>query len=96
MLIFSFCARAGRLLLLDVFLLNIVLASHVLGMSLMCVLKKTVLRGRPSTDRDRRSDAVSWGCLFTIQSRLEKESLIQRPTKCMRAPTQLRVYTHLP
>ena len=39
MLIFSFRARTGRLLLLDVFLLNIVLASHVLGMSVMCVLK---------------------------------------------------------
>ena len=40
MLIFSFRARAGRLLLLDVFLPNIVLASHVLGMSVMCILKK--------------------------------------------------------
>ena len=39
MLIFSFRARAGRLLLLDVFLLNMVLASHVLGMSVMCVFK---------------------------------------------------------
>ena len=49
MLIFSFRARAGRLLLLDVSLLNMVLASHVLGMSVMCILKKPVLRGRPST-----------------------------------------------
>ena len=49
MLIFSFRARAGRLLLLDVFLPNIVLASHVLGMSVMCVFKKPALRGRPST-----------------------------------------------
>ena len=39
MLIFSFRARAGRLLLLEVFLLNIVLASHVLGMSVMCIFK---------------------------------------------------------
>ena len=40
MLIFSFRACAGRLLLLDVSLLNMVLASHVLGMSVMCILKK--------------------------------------------------------
>ena len=39
MLFFSFRARAGRLLLLDVFLLNMVLASHVLGMSVMCIFK---------------------------------------------------------
>ena len=39
MLIFSFRARAGRLLLLDVFLPNIVLASHLLGMSVMCIKK---------------------------------------------------------
>ena len=48
MLIFSFRARAGRLLLLDVSLLNMVLASHVLGMSVMCILKNPVFRGKPS------------------------------------------------
>ena len=45
---FLFRAGAGRLLLLDVFLLNIVLASHVLGMSVMCIFKKVNPRKRPS------------------------------------------------
>ena len=39
MLTFSFRACAGRLLLLDVFLLNMVLASHVLGIFVMCIFK---------------------------------------------------------
>ena len=40
MLICLFRARAGRLLLLDVFFPNLDLASHVLGMSVMCIKKK--------------------------------------------------------
>jgi hypothetical protein len=47
MLIFSFRARAGRLLLLDVFLPNIVLARHVLGMSVMRIKKKPLPREDP-------------------------------------------------
>ena len=47
MLIFSFRARAGRLLLLDVFLPNIVLASHVLGMSVMCIFKNQLPAENP-------------------------------------------------
>ena len=42
MLIFSF--RWSPFLMLDVFLPNIVLASHVLGMSVMCI-KKNPLPG---------------------------------------------------
>ena len=48
MLFFSFRARTGRLLLLDVFFPNIVLASHVLGNVSNVVFKKTAPRGRPS------------------------------------------------
>ena len=46
-------ARAGRLLLVDLFFPKIVLASHVLGESVLCIFNNPVLRGRPSIRRRR-------------------------------------------
>ena len=39
MIIFAFCARGGPLLLVDLFFPNIVLANHVLGVSVLCIFK---------------------------------------------------------
>ena len=46
-IMFSFCARAGRFSFVDLFFPNIPLASLVFGVSVLCILKYPLSTGNP-------------------------------------------------
>ena len=60
MLIVSFRARAGHLSFVDLFFPYIDVASHVFVVSVLCMFKKTVIRGRPPLQMRHCVDVCLW------------------------------------